>query len=161
MPGGTLPSINALRSQYPAVDVKAIKDLVGGRVKKSDLIDDVCCVRVSRALNYSGDPIPPRTKKIATVKGSDGKNYAIRTIEFLKYFLDVYGDPSLVVDACESDICDYIQPSRFKGRRGAIHFVVDVFDGADGHVDLWDGEMCLWNGYWHKSEKVYFWECPA
>lgn len=51
-----------------------------------------CVVRISRALNYSGQPIHQSVRAL-TVSGADHKWYAFRVAEFETYMRHEYGPP--------------------------------------------------------------------
>lgn len=74
----------------PGGPASAAKQTIGGYVD-ADWISNTCVVRVSRSFNYSGNRIPAqRDDEIATVKGGDGKAYAIRVREFTQGHVDLW-----------------------------------------------------------------------
>ncbi|MEG3088657.1 T6SS effector amidase Tae4 family protein [Sphingomonas sp. PB4P5] len=89
-------------------------------------------MRVSRALNYLGQPIR-RTAAMLTSSGSDGKWYAPRVAEFDGYMRRTYSAPA--VDA-DGPARGPTERSAFSGKRGIIEFKVTGWTDATGHFDL-------------------------
>ncbi len=83
----SLPSFAMLLDNYPHEGGPEVpKALIGGDVNAA-WIHDTCAIGMSRALNYSGFPLPARGKsKMCVLKGGDGLWYAIRVAE-LKHWL--------------------------------------------------------------------------
>ncbi len=138
------------------------KHTVGGRAT-SALIDNTCVLRVSRAFNYSGNRIPrSSTDEIVTIRGGDGRNYALRVREFTRYMKRKYGRPDITHDYPEPGGGPI--PETFKGRQGVIIFDVRGWSDATGHADLWNGAKCRHNCYFHKASTVMLWrvdDAPA
>ena len=57
--GQVLPSFASLWQNYPRDALDAVKRMIGGEVDSPD-IKNTCTIRLSRALNYSGHPVPAR-----------------------------------------------------------------------------------------------------
>ena len=77
----TMPNYQDFVNAYPDLVADAVYDLIGGDLLAAKLADpnqwrNACAIRVSRALNYSGKPIPEIPG--LTKKGADGKNYIFR-----------------------------------------------------------------------------------
>lgn len=56
-----LPKWSLLKVNFPAFDAATVARLVGGKVQvnfDSGVFTNFCCIRVSRALNLSGQPVP-------------------------------------------------------------------------------------------------------
>lgn len=150
----SLPSYDNLERNFPAMSVADVLDLIGGYVKLNNF-ENACALRLSRALNYSGAPIPfiqPRIvngiKRHETVSGADKKWYIFR-VETMKSHL---GAADLTIKPREkSKIC---------GKKGIIIFDVSGWSDATGHADLWDGttQTCAWECYFDKSSSIHFWE---
>lgn len=152
-----------LLNNYPAGTVDSVKKLIGGGVD-SPTIHDTCAIRMSRALNVSGIPIPGKAPGLYTVAGNYGWHYAIRMQE-LKHWLQHYFGPPQVVESKP------VSRTRFEGIKGIIAFDItfglnpDRRTRALGHLDLWDGK-----NYTHESEdprdyfamatKVVLWLAP-
>jgi hypothetical protein len=131
------------------------KHTVGGQAT-SDLVDNTCVLRLSRAFNYSGNPIPRRsTDEILTIKGGDGKNYALRVRELTRYMKRKYGKPDVVQTYPPPG--GGAVPASFKGQQGVIIFDVKGWNDATGHADLWNGTTCRHNCYFNKASTVMLW----
>lgn len=148
-----LPAFSALQQHFPAIKAPAVKALIGGNVD-ADYITTCCAIRMSRALNESGAPIPKRFPGLTTVSGADGKRYALRVKEFRVYLRTSYGPPSL--SARGGAVAD-----SFRGVPGIIVFDVRGWSDASGHVDLWNGSACAYEGYWAQAFEVLLWQVPS
>ena len=145
-----LPPYDSLKANFPAKTPEEVKTLIGGKVNLA-WISNVCVIRVSRALNYSGDPIPIARAALNTVSGADGRRYAFRVREFRQYLQDKYGPP------------DYSggggAPSKeAQAMRGIILFDVQGWSDASGHADLWNGSTCEYKCYWGEASGVEIWQ---
>jgi hypothetical protein len=130
-----LPAFDKLTVSYLGSDysVDQVKTMVGGSVNSAD-VDNTCVVRVSRALNGAGAPIPPRTGKFATRKGADKRFYGLRVREFWIYMLNKYGKPDVYADTQPMSKAD------FENKKGIMGFKLPKRPGrATGHFALWDG----------------------
>lgn len=148
-----LPPYSALAKHFPALEADKVKALIGGNVN-ADYITNCCTIRMSRALNGAGAPIPKGSPGLTTVSGADGKRYAIRVKEFRVYMRATYGAPTLSVRG--GAVAD-----SFRGKAGIIVFDVRIWNDASGHVDLWDGATCAYHGYWAEAFEVSLWQAPA
>lgn len=126
-------------------------------------------MRVSKSLNYTkGHEIPKRVG-LLTVKGVDGKRYAVRVRE-MKNFLQIrYNVPKLLY-ASSTGVID---KTSIMGKPGIISFDVVGWGDASGHFTLWDGNELLYAGghdYFNLYEKFAngkvlrvtkcsFWKC--
>ena len=101
---------------------------------------DTCTLRMSRALNYSGVPIPAHESKLRTVKGADKLNYAFAVQELHAWMIHRFGQPDIRVAGKP------VSRDKFAGHKGIIIFDIKFGlndDGATralGHADLWDGK---------------------
>ena len=139
----------------PGGTAAAAKAAIGGAVDR-DWIRNTCVVRVSRSFNASGNPIPgDRNDGMATVRGGDGKHYALRVHEFRRYLKDTYGEPD-VAHTYPGGTGGAI-PGAFFGLRGVVVFDVDVWSDATGHVDLWNRDRCRHAAYFDVAAKVMLW----
>ena len=112
----TLPSFAAMVRAYPNHPIPPMCfALIGGRVLSNNYPNS-CVIRVSRALNYSGQPIR-RTAGMLTSSGADGKWYAPRVAEFDGYMRRTYGAPAVEVDGPSRGPTEH---SAFTGKRGII-----------------------------------------
>lgn len=148
-----LPPYSALNLHFPALAADKVKTLIGGNVN-ADYITNCCAIRISRALNGAGAPIPKSYPGLVTVSGADGKRYALRVKELLVYLRATYGAPTLSVRGGAVD-------DSFRGKQGIIVFDVRIWNDASGHVDLWDGSTCAYSGYWAEASEVFLWQAPA
>lgn len=140
----------------PGGTAEEAKATIGGQAT-AETIDNTCVLRVSRAFNYSGHPIPKSaTDEIATIRGADGLNYALRVREFTRYMRRKYGPPGYEHSYPPPGGGDI--PPSFKGRQGVVVFEVDGWTDATGHVDLWNGSRCRHNAYFNRATHVMLWE---
>lgn len=157
-----LPPFESLWLNYPLGTVPQVKQAIGGAVDDTaggkPWILNTCTIRMSRAFNYSGQPVPgPGVAKsygMLVIRG-DHKWYALRVAEFGKYMLAKYGKPTVSV-ANPTSI-----PDEMTTKRGVIQFVIH-FSDATGHFDLWDGETCRYETFFGTSypiQKVNLWAC--
>ena len=154
-----LKNFNRMWDAYPAPGGSAdeAKKMIGGRVD-SDGIKNTCVVRLSRAFNYSGNPVPETSRdEILTVRGADGLPYALRVKEWTRYMRRKYGEPD-VEHEYESEDGGGDVPPQFEGCQGVVIFDVEGWNDATGHVDLWDGEACRHNCYFNRAAKVMLWK---
>jgi len=165
-----LPSFSAIRANYPTdPDSAKVIQQLGGELTQSWVGPNSCVMRMSKAFNYAGNSheIPRSHKGLLTVKGGDGKNYAIRVIEFINYLHRHYCPPDIV------KMGSSITPASFTGRKGIIAWLIDGWTDARGHFTLWDGSTGLFEGGHHyfrdfgpsapkdgpRMVKVEFWTC--
>jgi hypothetical protein len=138
-----LPSFQALWDAYPKGESGAVKELIGGNVNLG-WVTNTCAIRVSRALNYGGDPIRDTGAGVNTIRGGDGKRYIYRVAELRSYLTHKYGPPEII-------------RSPGAGKRGIIIFEVSIWSDATGHADLWDGNTCGGSCYWPQANEVVLW----
>ena len=130
-----LPTIDKLFKELPLGTSQEVATLIGGQIGKS-IIDsnfETCCIRLSRALNYSGAPIEgwsgianPYMKngKVRALKGGDEKWYIYSTFDLRVYLTHKYGYPKTFGGTADE--------TTVSGVAGVIMF-------GWRHVDLWDG----------------------
>jgi len=156
-----IPSVTKLQTNYPSGTVDQIAKLVGGEVEKNLLnakftsYKDTCAIRVSRALNYGGDPIPyigsidnPYVKgKLRANKGSDDKRYIYSTYDMRVYLNVRYGYGKKFKST--------VTATDLAGVKGIIAF-------GFLHLDIWDGTGCSGHCYFSDSrianDNIYVWE---
>ena len=150
-----LSNFDSMWNEYPLGEAAAIKKRIGGNVD-ADWIANTCVVRVSRAFNYSGHPIPNGRSSLVTVKGGDRLRYAFRVAEFNRYLKAVFGPPSITFANGPADEA----PPGFLGKQGVISFAVKGWSDATGHVDLWKEKECINTDYFNRAHRVDLWEVP-
>ncbi len=170
MSKSALPSFSVLEANYPTdPDSDNVIQQLGGELTQSWVGPNSCVMRMSKAFNYAGKTheIPESRKGLLTVKGADGKNYAIRVIEFIHYLHIHYRIPDLVKTGSA------MKPESFSGKKGIIAWLIDGWQDARGHFTLWDGSQGLFEGEHHyfadfgpsapqngpHMVKVEFWTC--
>jgi hypothetical protein len=136
-----LPNFDQMSSNYPTGTADEVKTAVGGNVN-AGWITNTCVVRVSKALNYGGDPVV-YMPGVLTVSGSDKKRYALRVKEFRVYMTTRYGKASVVVKKGANGLID---KTNLAGKRGIICFEVKGWSDATGHFSLWNGSSVLYDG---------------
>lgn len=152
----TLPSFAALVRAYPNdADPAAVFRLIGGKVQANNYPNS-CVIRVSRALNYTGQPVQ-RTAGLLTSSGADKFWYATRVLEFDAYMRANYGKPAVDISGQAKGPTDKVA---FRGKRGIIAFKVTGWTNATGHFDLWDGTRCIHADYFDKASHVSLWLAP-
>ena len=157
-----LPAIDKLFAQLPLGTPAQVAALIGGPIGKN-IIDsnwETCCIRLSRALNYSDAPVagwagmanPYMRKdgKVRALKGADNKWYIYSTYDLRVYLATRYGPPrKFKGDANETTV---------SGIAGIIMF-------GWRHVDLWDGSkiarLVLFGCESAKQNGVMIWQTPS
>ena len=151
-----------LAAQYPDYrskpDGAAMKRDIGGAVTEAWLGENTCVIRLSRALNYSGSPVPANFPRLETVKGGDGKNYAYRVAEIRPWLARTFGKPDFDLVKKNGEAFD---KSTLSGIKGIIAFDIH-FGDATGHVDLWDGASFSNEdkaaNYWTAAKRITVWK---
>ena len=142
-----LPSFSQMWNKYPTGSAEAVKAQIRGNVNAS-YIKNTCVVRISHCFNLCGAPIPRNHPGLLTVRGGNGKRYALRVKEFNRFLRSRYKAP------------DYTGGrSTMSGKQGIIMFDVTGWSDATGHFDLWNGSACRHAEYFAKSSSVYLWTC--
>lgn len=158
----TLGSYSALWMEYPDYiyypDSDQVKKDIGGSVDAA-WIKNTCAIRLSRTLNYNGIPVPGNFAGLATVKGGDGKRYAIRVREVRKWLEHVLGKPDFDHKKKQGAAFDI---SSIAAMKGIIAFDISFAD-ATGHLDLWDGstfssEYKTSVDYWTQATRISIWK---
>jgi hypothetical protein len=169
MSNRALPAFSLLSANYPTdPDSSKVIQQLGGELTQSWVGPNSCVMRMSKAFNYAGQAheIPRSPRGLLTVKGADGKNYAIRVIEFIDYLHKQYREPDLVKTGTG------MKPESFTSK-GIIAWLIDGWSDARGHFTLWDGSQGLFEGGHHyftdfgpsapqngpHMVKVEFWNC--
>lgn len=162
----SIPYVELLLMEYPHGQAADVGVVVGGTVQKNlenpkyTAYKDTCAIRVSRTLNYGGDPIPwagggldnpfrPGTK-VRTDKGGDGKFYIYSTLDMRAYLNTRYGKPKkFPPTATAADL---------KGLKGIIAF-------GFLHIDIWDGDKAARASYFGdpriSKDNILLWETAS
>jgi hypothetical protein len=137
-----LPSFQALSRNYPTTqNGAAVRQEIGGGVLDSWLGENTCVIRMCKSFNYAGKAYEiPKSGRMHTVPGADGKYYAYKVLEFIEFLTTTYGRPNITSN--ESKIS--IDP--FKGKTGIIAWHINGWSDARGHFTLWDGSTGLYEG---------------
>jgi hypothetical protein len=166
----TMPSFDDLDANYPFIsDPQLVISEINPAYCDNPDYQNTCAMRVSKALNYAPGHELPKTPNLYTIKGTDGKRYAIRVREMKKYLEATYGAPTVLLATSEGKI----DSSKIAGKKGIIAFDVQGWEDASGHFTLWDGEKLVYAGghdYFNLYEKqadgdvtrvtkCYFWPC--
>ncbi len=154
-----IPAITQLIDNFPdgKRDGAAVAVLIGGSVQehfedeKFKAYKDTCAIRVSRALNVGGDPIPKgggklanpymADKKIRTDKGGDGKFYIYSVYDLRAYLSGRYGQPKKYKRSITQE---ELAKENVKG--------IIVF--AFWHADIWNGTSCVYHNNGFGQPKV-------
>ncbi|MCO5170751.1 MAG: type VI secretion system amidase effector protein Tae4 [Planctomycetes bacterium] len=145
------PAFDTLWANYPVGSSPDVRREIGGQVDNDDYAN-TCAIRLSRTLNLSGQPIKP-AQGLLTVRGGDGKRYALRMRELTTYLQNRWGRPQVRVRRPDGDT------SQFDGKKGVISFLgIPGYTGG-GHIDLWDGSRTQQGAYFDSNE-VLLWEAP-
>ena len=156
-----LPSYNSLWLAYPDYvtyrDPQQVKDLIGGAVNEA-WIKNTCAIRMSRALNDNGIPVP-YFPGMSTVKGGDGKRYAFRVREMRKWLAVALGKPDFDLRKTAGTVFD---KSTVASLKGIMAFDI-AFADATGHLDLWDGatitsEAHMSRNYYDSATRITIWK---
>lgn len=154
-----IPTMANLLKTFPGSgnEAAAVAVLVGGQVKehfedeKFSAYKNTCAIRVSRALNYGGDPVPKGggglsnpymdNKKIRTDKGGDGNYYIYSVYDLCAYLTGRYGHPKRFKNTLtQSELAA-------KNVKGIIVF-------AFVHADIWNGTTCAYHNEEFGQAKV-------
>jgi type VI secretion system (T6SS) effector Tae4 (amidase) len=164
-----LPSFSALQTNYPTdPDSPKVIQSLGGELTESWVGPNSCVMRMCKAFNYAGKEheIPGNFKGLLTVLGGDGKQYAIRVMEFIAYLHKRYRIPDIVKTGANMKAENFT-------KTGIIAWHIDGWSDARGHFTLWDGKSGLFEGEHHyfadfgpgtptngpHMTKVEFWTC--
>jgi hypothetical protein len=154
MPATTkLANFQSMWDAYPLGAADAVKAQIGGAVN-ADWVTNTCVVRLSRSLDCAGFPIPSGHPGLYTLRGGDGKSYALRVQELKAYFRTVYGPGLSYPCAGQGGPV----PAELQGVRGIICFDVTGWTDASGHFDLWNGERCANHAYFERASEVHLWK---
>lgn len=152
-----IPNVDLLIKNYPTGSDAEVKAAIGGHVN-SGAVKNTNAIRMSRAFNLSGAPIPagPGTSVagLHTLRGADKLNYAYKVSELKTWMISKYGQPTLQLKAGPYGTA----PQALAGKKGIVLFV-DLGRSDDiGHMDLWDGQRVVGKGMFELAKQVYLWE---
>lgn len=144
-----LPDFDSMWKNYPLGSAAQVKKVIGNKVNQPH-IQNTCTIRLSRAFNYSGDPIlrPPIRN---AVTGADKKWYGYRVSEMDAYLRIRYGEPAVTVEGSPTKLRGAV-----KGKKGIILFYIKLED-ATGHFDIWDGYKPRYGEHFKIAYKVALW----
>jgi Type VI secretion system (T6SS), amidase effector protein 4 len=145
--GAAIPRFAELAGNYPNGSDERIKRQIGGRVNAA-WVDHTCAVRLSRAFNYSGLPVPSNFAGMKVISGGDGKNYAYQVRGMRPWLESVFGPPQIRAKRP-------VDRRRFAGKKGVIAFIIP-FSDASGHVDLWDGSKYTYEQGEQRDPRDFF-----
>ncbi len=152
-----IPDIEVLIKNYPVGSDSEVKSAIGGQVN-TGVVVNTNAIRMSRAFNLSGVPIPAGPSAsvagLHTFKGGDKRNYAYRVNELKTWMIKKYGQPILQFKAGPYGKA----PQALAGRKGIIVF--DDFGRSDAvaHFDLWDGQRVVGKDMFALAKQVYLWD---
>lgn len=142
-----------------------VYQLIGGTVYNSrtnnpDSYQNACALRVSRALNYSGNRIPVfynNEGKQRTQKGADNLNYILDAASLLAYMKKTFlnSNPIHLVNKTPTEF-----KSAMNGKWGIYIMLpknTTTFN-ASGHADFWSNTGCLSGCHFEDAKEIYFWE---
>ena len=154
------PTWSKFLAEYPNYvsfpDSAAVKKSIGGEVDAAWIVN-TCAVRMSRGLNGSGVVVPGKFAGMVTLKGGDGKRYAIRVAEVRKWLPSALGKPDFDLTKKAGVAFDQGTLAAFKG---IVAFDIH-FKDATGHLDAWDGKFFSHEyasvDYWNRASRVTLW----
>jgi hypothetical protein len=124
--------------KYPTL--KSLHTYIGGALLRNIDVPgfgpngNTCAVRMSRALNYGGQPISSQlvtSLKLNTLTGADNKLYLFRVRELKTYVKSALGITSTSIKSGFANA--------FANQRGIVAFEVTGWSDASGHFALWNG----------------------
>lgn len=167
-----LPPFQNLEDNYPVIsDYKRVLREINPDLENNPAFQNTCAMRISKALNANPGHLIPKKEGLLTVRGVDGKRYAVRVKELRKYLKERYAMPYRTLEATTLGVIDN---TPIRGLKGIIAFEVTGWGDASGHFTLWDGEQLLYSGghdYFNlydkfadgkviKVTRCTFWKCP-
>jgi hypothetical protein len=125
-------------SKYPTLN--SLFTYIGGNLVNNINVPgfgpngNTCAVRMSRALNYGGQPVSSKliaSLQLNTLTGADKMLYLYRVRELKTYLEHALGVTSTSIQKGFDNA--------FANKRGIVGFTVTHWDDASGHFALWDG----------------------
>ncbi len=152
-----IPNVDLLIKNYPTGSDAEVKAAIGGHVN-SGAVKNTNAIRMSRAFNLSGAPIPAgpgaNVAGLHTFRGGDKLNYAYNVNELKSWMVAKYGQPTMQFKAGPYGKA----PQALAGRKGIIVFVDTGRSDNSDHIDLWDGQRVVGKGMFELAKQVYLWE---
>ena len=119
-----LPLFNVMNRAYSRdPNAQSFKRTVGGHVDDTagqEWLTDTRTLRLGRALNYAGSPIPRNAPGLRTVTGRDRLRYAFAVREFKTWVLHRFGPPDVKVAGPP------VSRDKFAGHHGLIISTSDL-----------------------------------
>ena len=109
--------------------------------KNPEALGNTCALRLSVALNESGNPIPAGT---GTYKGKDGKNYFISVKNMSNYLTKTFGQPTILQSG--QNITNSIIWQSNCGWSDATGHLDIIYNGKAGSKYY---DVCGTVKYWH------------
>ena len=143
--GVGLFSYSAIASNYPTknaypTDVNSpnsVWHLIGGKVlvnAKSGNFKNSCAVRLSHALNKSGEIIPFKSGVTSSGRNPPKWWYIFRVAEMKSYLTGRYGAPVVYKSQVKFQKC---------APKGILVLDVPGWSDASGHATLWNGKVTI------------------
>ena len=167
------PNFWTMNSQYPKTSngnddmpSSAVCAMIGGEVLtkyNQGAANNACCLRVSRALLYSGINIPEISGQ--TWKGADGKNYFYYVEHLFNWLNKTFGAPDVHKTAADgaprgTKFADHLTGLQNRG----IYIMMPISRTAfraSGHASLWGGLNAIGSkNYFKDASDVYIWRLP-
>lgn len=146
-------SFARLKEAYPLGGMEDVKKRIGGKVD-AGWIHNTCAIRMSRALNYGGLPIP-RGEGLSVISGADKLWYAYRVKELSRWLRKQLGKPDFAVTLSQGS---QTAPDAIIGKSGILVIEANWSD-ATGHFTLWHETACVDDSwYFPVATSVRFWE---
>jgi hypothetical protein len=152
-----LPPFQKMWDNYPnTTNTKDVIDLIfAGKRNYNWIASNVyntCALRLSRALNYSGDPVR-KEPGLNVLRGKDDKWYAYRVREMHEYLEKRYGPPPI----SDNSSSPSSRRAAVTGKKGIILFCIKGWADATGHIDIWDGGTVKYSEYFADAYEVLLW----
>ena len=157
------PKNAAATDDMPSSEVCA---MIGGEVLtkyNQGKANNACCLRVSRALLYSGVNIPAISGQ--TWQGADGKNYFYYVEHLFNWLNQTFGAPDVHKTAADGAPRGTKFADLLMGLQNRGIYIMKPTDraafGASGHATLWGGLNCIGGkNYFKDASDVYIWRLP-
>jgi hypothetical protein len=178
-PTQNLPSWDNFNSAYPKHDDPLydtpieVYTSIGGEVLNAynsnpSSYQNICALRISKALNYAGISINSGTDRY---KGSDGKYYFVSCAALLKWMKKTFGTPSgsNYVTGSQGGVNGQHFPDLLAGKKG-IYIMTPNYPGgcangtgfcASGHADLIENSVCDGGCFFYATggvHEIFIWE---
>lgn len=153
-PHQTLPTYANMYANYPKdgwgrdLPGPQVYQAVGGAVlaaynSNPAAYQNACALRVSKALNYSGNPIPVVSGQ--TYKGADNKNYFLSSSKLYNYIKKTFGAPTIHLTQTDGGVNGQNFNSHLVGHKGIyiMQAASPALFLALGHCTLYDGSDCI------------------